>query len=270
MDHTGLDTLVIEVEEVQTADVSEFWLPEGTPHLDGRNRIYWMYDPGAWLQYKGRDVPLETNHLYLLPAGMPFRYGASRPVRQFYIHFRATVFGGLNLLDVFPWEPAVAPDKTLTEYQAAVVTHLGTTNSPAATLMRQGILRQWLGLFLELDANQTLPTNMADIRRFHPVLAYIESHLDRPLKLEELAHVAHLQPNYFSNAFKKVVGLPPMQYLNKRRIDMAERMLADKNLTLAQIAEWVGLSDAFYFSRIFKKFRGISPSAFRKIQQNLP
>ena len=84
----------------------------------------------------------------------------------------------------------------------------------------------------------------------------------------QLAEIANLNPTYFSNLFSKLIGISPLQYLNKRRIEKAQELLIGTHDTLYLIARQVGFSDEYYFSRIFKKTVGISPDKYRK-QQNI-
>ncbi|WP_280265564.1 AraC family transcriptional regulator [Nocardia wallacei] len=67
----------------------------------------------------------------------------------------------------------------------------------------------------------------------------------------------------FAKRFTEVMGRPPLTYLTECRMDEAETLLTDTDLSVARIAETVGYADAFGFSAAFKRHRGMSPSAFR-------
>ncbi|WP_211339596.1 AraC family transcriptional regulator [Nocardia mexicana] len=67
----------------------------------------------------------------------------------------------------------------------------------------------------------------------------------------------------FAKRFTEVMGRPPLTYLTECRMDEAETLLTDTELSVARIAETVGYADAFGFSAAFKRHRGVSPSAFR-------
>jgi AraC-like DNA-binding protein len=74
----------------------------------------------------------------------------------------------------------------------------------------------------------------------------------------------NLQSTYFSNLFQKNFGIPPIKYLNRKRMEEAQRLLLYSDLTLAEIALQLGIDDAFYFSKLFKKYLGVSPDKYRK------
>ncbi|WP_222932680.1 AraC family transcriptional regulator [Nocardia yunnanensis] len=78
-----------------------------------------------------------------------------------------------------------------------------------------------------------------------------------------LAAEARVSRALFAKRFTAVMGQPPLSYLTETRMDEAEELLTDTDLTIAQIAGSVGYADPFGFSAAFKRHRGISPTAFR-------
>lgn len=67
----------------------------------------------------------------------------------------------------------------------------------------------------------------------------------------------------FAKRFTQLMGRPPLAYLTECRLDEAAALLADTDLSIAQIARSVGYADAFGFSAAFKRHKGLSPSVFR-------
>jgi AraC-like DNA-binding protein len=100
--------------------------------------------------------------------------------------------------------------------------------------------------------------------KINSVLSYIESHLADPMSVEELAKLVHFHPNYFMNYFKSMMGLSPIVYVNKKRLEKARRQLATSELSISDIAEGIGM-ELYYFSRLFRKQTGMSPSEYRKL-----
>ena len=105
---------------------------------------------------------------------------------------------------------------------------------------------------------------MYGLTRFQTVLDYIRRHLRDPLTIQQLAEIADLNPTYFSNLFSRYMGISPVQYVNKRRIEEAQKLLLSTDQTLYQIASAVGFSDEYYFSRVFKKIVGLAPAHYRR------
>jgi len=99
------------------------------------------------------------------------------------------------------------------------------------------------------------------------VLEYVDEHFDQQLTLESLANVARLSVHHFARAFRQSTGEPPHQYLLRRRIERATKMLKESELPLSEIALAVGFSDHSHFARHFRRLVGMSPGAARWTQR---
>jgi len=82
--------------------------------------------------------------------------------------------------------------------------------------------------------------------------------------LRQLAELAHLEATYFSRQFSRRFGLSPVQYIQRQRIERAQRLLWETDATLSVIAEQTGFSSPFHLSKTFKKLTGMPPSEFRR------
>jgi AraC family transcriptional regulator len=89
---------------------------------------------------------------------------------------------------------------------------------------------------------------------------FIEQHLDRPIRLEQLASVSHLSPNHLNTLFRNWTGLPVHAWIVQKRMDKAMTLLRQKGMLAKQVALRVGYSDPLYFSRAFHKHFGRWPS----------
>lgn len=96
------------------------------------------------------------------------------------------------------------------------------------------------------------------------VKAYIQDHYSEAIKLETLADLVFMNPNYFSGYFKKHVGVKFKEYITNYRINEAEKLMLGTNYKVYEIAEAVGFGDYRHFSEVFKKIKGQNPSEYRK------
>ena len=92
---------------------------------------------------------------------------------------------------------------------------------------------------------------------------YIAVHFSKPLNLGHLSEHCHVHPAHLSRQFKKETGMTLTDYQQKRRIEEAKILLKTDRASIGWIAGHVGFDDAGYFTRIFKKLEGITPSEFR-------
>ena len=84
-----------------------------------------------------------------------------------------------------------------------------------------------------------------------------------PWTLKSLAARVHIEPTYFARLFHAAVGLPPMAYLTRRRLELATTMLRRENHPVGEIGAKAGWLDGNYFSRCFRKHFGMTPSRYR-------
>lgn len=98
---------------------------------------------------------------------------------------------------------------------------------------------------------------------FKPVLDYMSKNINQSVKTEDLAALVYMQPTYFIKRFRKVYGIPPIAYFNRMKMYKAMGMLAGTELTIEKISREVGIFDTSYFSRVFKKHCGVTPTEYR-------
>lgn len=98
---------------------------------------------------------------------------------------------------------------------------------------------------------------------------FMWKNLAAPLTLEEIAGKAALSVSRFSSLFGRHYGEPPMQYLNRRRMNLAAQLLTYHANSCKQVAELTGFTDQFHFSRRFSRFWGVSPRQFREEKRAL-
>ncbi len=91
---------------------------------------------------------------------------------------------------------------------------------------------------------------------------HIRGHYTEPLQLSRIAELAGVSPGYLSRLFPEHLDATFNDYLNSIRLDRAEELLIENRLSVKEIARATGYQDPNYFSRIFKKFKGQSPSAY--------
>ncbi len=96
------------------------------------------------------------------------------------------------------------------------------------------------------------------------VREFIKSNYSEDLSLNELAALVYVNPYHLSHIFKEEIGMSPIQYLIKCRIDEAKRLLEHTDLSVKEVAQRVGYPNANYFNILFKKMTGESPGKFRR------
>ena len=92
----------------------------------------------------------------------------------------------------------------------------------------------------------------------------VEADLAFDLSISDLAGVAGLSTSYFNDAFKATMGMPPHRWVLKRRVERAKALLAETDLSLAEVAVRCGFYDQGHLSRVFGRSEGCTPNAWRR------
>lgn len=94
-------------------------------------------------------------------------------------------------------------------------------------------------------------------------IAYMQQHFDSPITLKETADYVELNPSYFSTLFKQSCGSSFKEYLNYIRIEKSKKLLTTTDSSILDIALSIGFEDQSYFTKVFKKYTGLTPKQYR-------
>lgn len=105
-------------------------------------------------------------------------------------------------------------------------------------------------------------------KEMEDAIFYFSEYYQKEISIEAYAISHHMSVSWFIQNFKKYTGFTPMQYVLSLRITNAENLLETTEYNIAEISNIVGYENPLYFSRIFKKQKGLSPSEYRKRIKN--
>jgi len=133
---------------------------------------------------------------------------------------------------------------------------------PLEKLHVKALFYQWVHEVLKQLHQQQVPLHKPD-----PVMQavrYMHDHYKEAITLESMASMLECNSRQFLRMFKSRMNTSPIDYLIQLRMNKAKERLLTTDFTLKEIAESVGYADSYYFSRIFKKYEGVSPTAFKE------
>ena len=103
-----------------------------------------------------------------------------------------------------------------------------------------------------------------------PALRFMYENFKRDISVTELSAMVGVTPQHFCRVFGKTMDMRPVEFLNKIRLEEAKRLLSETNSTVAYAAEQSGFRDTCYFSTLFKRYTGTTPSAYKKDMVRIP
>lgn len=255
----------------------EHWAPGGWRVDEHAHRLWELYyqaqGSSCW-RSGGRTFSVETGQGYLVTPRTRHRsLWFSRGAQHFYFAefdlrawwTRPSPLEPVNGFRVLPKAQALEPLFRL------LMAEGGRSRDPG----QAGMLGHLLGLLtLQTErlmdpgrAGEPLPQAAATPAGVLRAQALLEDNPRHDWKLEELARLAGLSPNYLSTVFRRTFGMPPMRYLLDCRINHARHLLHASDLSITAIAAELGFSSLQHFSTRFREHTGTSPSYFRKKEQ---
>jgi transcriptional regulator GlxA family with amidase domain len=103
--------------------------------------------------------------------------------------------------------------------------------------------------------------------RLKRVTSFVDQNLDSTLSLDCLARVAGLSRMHFAALFRKTTGLRPHDFVVRRRIDIAQQLLAKSQTPIVEIALAVGFQSQAHFTTVFKRVLGVTPHLWRQMSR---
>jgi AraC-like DNA-binding protein len=220
----------------------------------------------------GKQYKCMPGDTFVIFPGVLFRYEAGRSNPW---HYTWVAFVGrsgekmLSDLGITPEQPVINGSggrKVCSVYRRLIRSLLQTDYPVLADLEAAGWLRVLLSEFGMANRGR-LPeqkTERSDMeRQVDRAIRWLTLQYAQPVSIEGMAHSLGYHRTHLSKMFKQTTGLSPMQFLLKIRMERAQTLLAT-NLTIHQVASSVGYPDALYFSKLFRKWCGHSPSEYRE------
>lgn len=128
-------------------------------------------------------------------------------------------------------------------------------------------LLELLILTHRLSSEKPRKSNLLTMQEMEQAVQYFSQNYNSPISIDEYAHSHNFSISWFIQSFKQYTGTTPTQYLLFLRISNAKNLLENTSFNISEISRAIGYENPLYFSRIFKKQSGLSPSEYRKKYQ---
>ena len=227
----------------------------------------------GWFLLDGDRQIVEANQFFILPKGHTHSYGSSskNPWTIYWLHFdgsNAPFFAnGLN-------KPTNVIPGTNSRIEERIDLFDEIFNVLSKGYSKNNIYYVTSSLFYFLGSIKFLGEYRQDASSdeksqllVDEIIHYMRENISRKLTNNDLASHVGLSCSHFSLLFQQKTGHSPINYLNQLKIQKACHLLDFSDMRINQISPLVGFDDAFYFTRMFTKVMGISPSDYRAKQK---
>jgi AraC family transcriptional regulator len=208
-----------------------------------------------------------------IPAGMPIWSEAENTgfLRHLDLHFDIEAlsrrFAGAIDMEKLAEPRLMFSDERIAALAQAIAAEC-LNDDPLHDLYGDGLAAALFADLFKIGQVKTRKRSQLSPRQLRRVVDFIEANCLRPIRLGELAELCGLSETYFSHAFKASTGMPPHQWQMQARIDKARELMCRKSVSLTSVASATGFSDQAHFTRVFKRFTGVTPAAWLR-EQNL-
>ena len=237
------------------------------PTLRPYHLFHFVTKGHGMLQIDGRTFELDAGDVFLIPAEQVSYYEASATDPWSYSWAGMT---GLRATQYIRQIMAVVPERYVirqldTKKYAASIDKAATLRGTSAGnyFCSEIVLYELFSYFAAdlpaLSGGKHTPTLAARVK------FYLDAKYTEKLRIDELAADFGVHPNHLSRAFRERYDVSPKQYLQTLKLEKAASMLTTTDTPVALIAESLGFDDQHAFSKLFKKYWGVSPMAYRKV-----
>lgn len=213
----------------------------------------------------GKSHPLSSGDLFLAKPNQLITYAADQeePWVYFWVGFNGAC--AARLIQQTPFsatEPTFHTDNAEELQQLLWNIYLSRGPEPHNEAMMVGYLYLFLSkLMHEAQNQQPRPAN-SSTQYVLNAIKYIQFHFSQDISIDDIADSVGVSRSHLYRVFMSNVGQSPIDYLTEYRINEACQLLRTSQLSISEIAVSVGFFDQFYFSRVFKKRKGIPPSRY--------
>lgn len=207
--------------------------------------LYYNTEPGAYLNFGGREVRPTGREIILIPPNTSFRSTCEAPFEHLYIHFTAGYPYSQVRREVLIFDRSICGTLDLL---------LTSEQSPDAAV--------YALLFSALAA---IPPERFETEE-SPIdhrIQHSMSLMNQGLKKKDICRKIGMSQSNFQRRFKAEIGISPHRYFKQLALEKARAMLSFGTASINEIAETCGFADRYIFSKAFKKETGISPAEYR-------
>lgn len=233
---------------------------------ESSSHVVHITDIPAVADYDG-EYPLDLENLYLQRGSKADREGALSCANEFFDWMLYHDGGVMDNIQVKVLELVMRLERRAFEagfvqygfrYRENYLKELGKVTGA------EGLRRWFLEKTKEICENIITSKEKGYKNVVSRVKAYIDENYAKEISLDDVSRMVDISPYYFSKLFKQEVGENFIEYVTRTRIKNARHFLEDTRYSIKEVCVMSGYSDPNYFSRIFKKYEGMTPSEYRE------
>ena len=220
------------------------------------------------ISINGENIQLKINSFYIIPRQTAHHYKStvSDPWSIYWVHFNGELADYLyQIYSAQKTRLVTIPfDENRIQTFNEIVSLIENSFEESVLEIAHIKLLNFLGSFVYFKELNPL-TQESDL--IQQSINFMKENITQTYEVSDLAKARNLSTTHFARLFKNKMGLSTLQYFNQLKIQKSCQYLYFSNKSIKEICHELGFSDPFYFSRLFKKFIGMSPSEYKKLHK---
>ena len=256
----------------------------GTYHVKKKKRVPTLRPKGridyqlvyiasgkAHFYFDGKDTIVPAGHMviYVPREEQKYEYFGEDKTEAYWVHFTGSNVKGIMRHFDIPYKENYFYSGSSEEYKTlfnSMIHELRTLPAFYEEMIEMN-LRQLFMIIQRTRIERKPQINTFAQAEVSYARKYFFEHYSEDINISEFAQSRHMSVSWFMRNFKQMTGVSHMQYILNLRIENAQMLLETTSYSVNEISSIVGYDNQLYFSRLFKKVKGVAPTEFRKMQQ---
>lgn len=239
----------------------------------GANEFIFIYctEGGGKLNIAGEEIEVSPNHFYIIPKNTPHEYRADEhnPWSIYWLHFGGDM--AQSLFERYYSDPEkfeIVPYENYRIDQFDQIFQILKSDYVMHRLEYANILGlNFISSFIFLEIDRSIDKQGND-NLVGTITDFLINNLDKTLQAQDIAKEFNYSSSYIFNLFKKRTGYSLIHFFNLKKTQKACEYLNYTDLSIKEISYRLGFEDPLYFSRLFKRYMGVSPRAYKIDQRS--
>lgn len=243
--------------------------------IDNCFKLYQLTEGEVFIHDEEKSYSLQKGKLYFINGNKLCSQRCNCSFSTYWLHFipkDLIIYQGLLSLPAvieIPIAKKMNLSGSMPELENLLISTVSSSWEYSLSILNIQTLLQTITLELFSQHPISAPSISFKVRRIDPAIQYMNQHYKETVRLEELATLCCMSPNYFHKFFKNTLNITPANYLTLLRMNAALQLLNDERQTVKNIAYELGFTDDAHFCRSFKKYYGLPPGEFQKKKRDI-
>jgi len=227
-------------------------------------------NPLAFRDEQGEMHIAKEGDVFIIPPMSKFEVFALEPKTHRHITTEAIIDCRIDSANNSPLMlelPLIIKAGQRSERICAAIRRAANKSSPTGTNDYFRQCADFMRILEELEAfdpDRTHDPIPSQVRYCREAEKYIINHIDKKIRVEDIAETIGISKNYLTNIFSSTHGMPLVEYINRQKLSHMIELMLRFNYSVREAGEYVGLDNVNYISRMFRKYYGVTISEYRR------